>query len=202
MNGKSQPEELLVFKFRKEPWSVYFKWIGPEGQGREVTYVKGQYNDQIHTLLAAGDMPFMAAGKRFRWRRTTCLSARGPAIPLPRPASGPSSTSSVTCWTQPSEAIPASGRSTISARKNAPNTTPPWKPSSAIPPGCEHELPHGGRRWLLFDPANGLPVLTITQDDSGSEVEYYCFDRLQFPVKLDDDDFNPDKLWPPVRNRR
>ena len=31
-------------------------------------------------------------------------------------------------------------------------------------------------------------------DDGGQEVEYYWFDRIQYPVRLDDDDFNPDKL--------
>src|SRR5262249_34270301 len=27
-NGKHQPEEVVLFKFRKEPFSVYLKWIG------------------------------------------------------------------------------------------------------------------------------------------------------------------------------
>src|SRR5439155_7354879 len=37
VDGKDKPEETLLFKFRKQPFSVYFKWIGPEGTGREVT---------------------------------------------------------------------------------------------------------------------------------------------------------------------
>ena len=65
-----------------------------------------------------------------------------------------------------------------------------------IPPGVEPQLPRGGRRWLFFDPASHLPVLMITHDDKDHEVEYYCYDRLQYPVKLDDLDFDPDKLWP------
>src|SRR5437899_386649 len=64
INGKDKPEEVLLFKFRKEPWSVYFKWLGQEGAGREVIYVKGQHENKIHTLLAAGDMPLMPAGRR------------------------------------------------------------------------------------------------------------------------------------------
>jgi hypothetical protein len=63
-----------------------------------------------------------------------------------------------------------------------------------IAPGSE--LPGGGTRQVLFDSASHLPVLLITRDAQGRELEYYAYDRLQYPVKLDDDDFNPDKLWP------
>src|SRR5207253_10354302 len=65
----------------------------------------------------------------------------------------------------------------------------------ALSAGYEAQLPRGGRRWICFDQKERLPVLVITQDERGHEVEYYCYDRLQYPVKLDDDDFNPDKLW-------
>src|SRR5262249_19521642 len=41
VNGASKPEEMMLFKFRKQPFSIYFKWIGNEGKGREVVYVKG-----------------------------------------------------------------------------------------------------------------------------------------------------------------
>src|SRR5262249_46381302 len=56
------PEEVMLFKFRKAPWSIYFKWLGKEGQGREVVYVQGKYDSKLHTPLAAGDVPFMPAG--------------------------------------------------------------------------------------------------------------------------------------------
>ena len=38
-------------------------------------------------------------------------------------------------------------------------------------------------------------MLVVTYDNRNQEVEYYLYDRLQTPVKLDGDDFNPDKLW-------
>ena len=63
VKGKDQAEELILFKFRKQPWSVYFKWLGEQSHDREVIYVKGQHGDMIHTLLAAGDMPLAPAGK-------------------------------------------------------------------------------------------------------------------------------------------
>jgi hypothetical protein len=65
----------------------------------------------------------------------------------------------------------------------------------AVPPRSDPLLPKGGQRWWFFDPTLHLPVLVITQDETSREVEYYCHDHFQFPVRLDDDDFNPDKLW-------
>src|SRR5262249_58892648 len=56
--GRAKPEEVLLFKFREQPWSVHFKWLGDEGKGREVVYVRGQGDDKLHILTAAGDIPF------------------------------------------------------------------------------------------------------------------------------------------------
>src|SRR5207302_5408253 len=66
VGNQSRPEELMLFKWRKEPWSVYFKWLGTEGKGREVVFVKGRYDNLLHTLTAAGDVPLLPAGKRFK----------------------------------------------------------------------------------------------------------------------------------------
>ena len=63
-----------------------------------------------------------------------------------------------------------------------------------LAPNADPGLPKGGQRWWHFDPTSGLPVLVIANDQSG-EVEYYCHDHIQWPVRLDDDDFNPDRLW-------
>jgi hypothetical protein len=40
-----------------------------------------------------------------------------------------------------------------------------------------------------------FPVLVVTQDDEGNEVEYYGYDNFLFPARQRDDDFDPDKLW-------
>ena len=61
VNGKQQPEEHLLFKFRKEPWAVYFKCLSDVGNGREVLYVKGRYNDQMHVLTGKKE-GFLGAG--------------------------------------------------------------------------------------------------------------------------------------------
>ena len=65
-----------------------------------------------------------------------------------------------------------------------------------IPPGAEPLLPRGGRRLWAFETSSGLPNLIITQNELGQEVEYYCYDFFQYPVRLDDADFDPEKLWP------
>jgi hypothetical protein len=65
-----------------------------------------------------------------------------------------------------------------------------------FPPNREPEAPQGGKRLLGFDPAMKWPVFSNTFDQNGREIDYYVFDRFQLNVKLDDDDFNPDKLWP------
>ena len=56
-------------------------------------------------------------------------------------------------------------------------------------------LPRGGRRYYFFHPDSQLPTLIVAKDDRGREVEYYFHDRLLSNVKLDDDDFDPDRLW-------
>ena len=56
--------------------------------------------------------------------------------------------------------------------------------------------PQGGKRLLFFDPQMKWPVFSNTFDPNGREVDYSVFDRFQLNVKLDDDDFNADKLWP------
>ena len=53
-----------------------------------------------------------------------------------------------------------------------------------------------GRQSIwVFDPATTYPVLVTARDDTNQEVEYYCYDRLEYPVHLIDDDFNPDVIW-------
>src|SRR5205085_2960532 len=64
VQGRPKPEEVLVFKFRERPYSVHFKWLGDEGKGREVVFVRGQADEKLHVLTAAGDIPFAPAGKR------------------------------------------------------------------------------------------------------------------------------------------
>jgi hypothetical protein len=47
----------------------------------------------------------------------------------------------------------------------------------------------------FFDADRHLPVLILARDDAGVEVEYYRYDRLNVNVGLDNQDFNPDRVW-------
>ena len=49
-------------------------------------------------------------------------------------------------------------------------------------PGQESQLPHGGRRLWMFNAEDGLPMLLITTDHTGHQVEYYCYDRAAVPA--------------------
>lgn len=196
INGKDKPEELMLFKFRKQPWSVYFKWLGIEGHNRECIYVKGRYGNLIHTLLAEGDVMLMPAGKKI---------SLSPTSPLVTSRSRHSITDAgigqmIDIFGKVVDALEAGDKRYGTMKYLGQLRRPEFEQAhiaieQAIPPGAETTLPQGGSRLWLFDPESGLPVLMVTTDHTNHEVEYYCYDRIQYPVKLDDDDFNPDRVW-------
>jgi hypothetical protein len=196
VNGKEKPEELVLFKFRKQPWSVYFKWLGSEGAGREVVYVKGQYNDQMHTLLAAGDMPFMPAGKRMALSPDNVFVRAASRHTIAEAGIG----HVVEQYGQVLAGLQRGDKRFGTVRYLGLQKRPEYDVlmeavEQTLPPGYETPLPHGGLRRLYFDPTTKLPVILLTYDHNGREVEYYCYDRLQLGVGLADDEFNPDLLW-------
>jgi hypothetical protein len=203
LKNKGNPEEIIAFSFRKNPFSVHLKWLGDTAKGREVVYVKGRFDSKIHTKVAAGDAPLLPAGARL---------SLSPDNPLVRGASRHPITDAgighcVETLTAQLDAQERGDRRQGTITAIAPQRRPEYaKPvetlERTIPPGVEPELPHGGRRLIYFDPDWQLPLLVATYDDKGNEVEYYRYDRLMTPANLDDDDFNPDKLWaaPPAAN--
>lgn len=196
INGKDKPEELMLFKFRKEPWSVYFKWLGIEGHNRECIYVKGRYGNLIHTLLAEGDVLLMPAGKKISLSPTSPLVTSRSRHSITNAGIG----SMIEHFGKVLDALEAGDKRYGTMKYLGQLRRPEFEQAhvaveQAIPPGAETTLPQGGSRLWLFDPESGLPVLLVTTDDKNHEVEYYCYDRLQYPVKLDDDDFNPDRVW-------
>lgn len=196
VGGHAKPEEILACKFRQEPYSVYFKWLGPEAKGREVVYVQGQHKNLIHSLTAAGDVWLIGGGKHF---------SIAPDHPMVRSKSRyPIHEAAVGAW------IVKFGRLVHGLERNMPEAGKAkylgeFKRTEFedkvvgvlhhIPPGWETLLPRGGQRLWFFDPTHHLPVLIITHDDANREVEYYCLDQYRFNVAATDDDFDPDKLW-------
>jgi hypothetical protein len=198
INGKDFPREVMLFRFRKQPWSIYFKWIGSEHQGREMVYVPGQHEGKIHTLLANGDMFGMGAGMRWPVSPDSNMVRSQMRHPITEVGIG----SLVQHFGRLVDAAERGELRTGLLTYLGPQARPEFPAPletvlQTIPPGTENELPRGGRRWWFFAADSHLPVLLMTHDNKDREVEYYCYDSLQVPsVPFTDEDFNPDRLWP------
>jgi hypothetical protein len=196
VGNQSRPEDVLFVKWRKEPWSVYCKWLGPEGKGRELVYVKGHYENAVHTVMTTGRMPFLQARKRFKAAADDVLLKSDSRYPVTEADLG---------------ALIKRFCALLDARErgDTPQVTLTylghvWRPEfknmvkevlQEIPPDQEPQLLRGGQRQWFFDPESHLPILIVTEDDTGREVEYHCYDCVMFPAYLTDNDFNPDVLW-------
>lgn len=195
VDGRKLPEELIRVAVKREPYSVHLKWLGTEGRGREAIYVKGKYNNKMELRLAANDIVLLPAG--MRW-------SIAPDDALARARSRYSVTE-----TGLASLIERYGRVVTAIETGDPREgtmkylglvkRPEFEANveavhQVLPAKGDPHLPRGGQRWWYFDATNGLPVLLITHDPDG-EVEYYCHDHIQWPVRLDDDNFNPDVLW-------
>jgi len=196
INGQMQPEEVMMFRFRAKPWSVYLKWLSKEGKGREVLYVKGQHDNKIHSLLSAGDIPFMPAGKRMALSPDNILVKSACRHPLEE--------AGLAACVERIGRILALSRDDpkrqgtvklIGPVKRDEFDKPVWGIEHTLPPRADPTLERGGKRIYYFDPDISLPTLITAYDERGVEVEYYFYDRLQRAVKLDDHDFDPDFLW-------
>jgi hypothetical protein len=48
IKGRLQPENVMLMKFRKEPFSIYMRWTAPkDAAGREVAYIHGRNNNEM-----------------------------------------------------------------------------------------------------------------------------------------------------------
>jgi hypothetical protein len=198
VNGKDQPKEVLKLCFRKEPWSVHLTWLEGDAKGREVVYVKGRYDNKLHTRLGPNDGNLlMRPGSRL---------ALEPDSPMVRNSSRHSITEAgVGALIARFGSLVEAGEKGDKTRGTLTYLGPQKRPEfdapleaaeQAIPAGADKDLPRGGRRLWMFDAGkNHLPALVITTDDRGREVEYYLHDRYIYPVTFDDKDFDPDKLW-------
>jgi Protein of unknown function (DUF1571) len=193
--GSARPEELILCKIRNAPFSVYMKWIEGAGKGREVTYVKDMYEGKIHTLTATGDIPLLSG---------TVISM-APDSPLVRSKSRYSISEAGIgsllgrfdrLVTAAEKGNTTEGRvEYLGPEKRAEFAEPVNHVKQVVAPKADPNMPAGGVRNWYFNATNGLPVLIVAFDEKGHEVEYYCHDRFEYPVRLDNDDFNPDKLF-------
>ena len=198
VNGKDQPKEIIRLSFRKEPWSIHFVWLDGEAKGRELVYVKGRYGNNLHTRLGINEHEMIyGPGSRVlplapdspmvlsRSRHTIMDAGAGSLIDR---------FGSLVVANEKGEK--KWGTLTYVGLKPRPEFKAPIETAEqVIPPGAEKDLPRGGRRLWMFNPAEkNLPCLVLTTDERGHEVEYYLHDRY-IPAELDDKDFDPDVLW-------
>lgn len=196
LKGKLQPEEIILFKFRKKPWSVYFKWLSQSGQGREVVYVEGQHDNNMHVKISPSDATFlMPAGKVLSIKPDSILVRGNSRHDIREAGIGKMIHRLKKVVQAMNSGDRSQGVAVYHGKKTRSEFPVPldcieWK----IPPGYEKLLSKGGKRWYYIDPRHQLPTLMITEDEKGKVVEYYRYDRLQFPVKLDENDFDPTRL--------
>lgn len=193
-NGAA-PTEIMLLKFRRTPYSLHLKWLGDEAKGREIVFVQGQHEGKVHILTGRGDL----FGPGFRL-------AFEPDSPIVRSnfhyrVQEAALNGVVSRFSAQLDAIernqPNAGTMHYLGHKSRPEFPREMDAvEHRIPPGLESILPNGGTRTCYFDDATGLPLVVQTFDGNRREVEYYCFDRLQSPVALDDSDFDPAVLWP------
>jgi hypothetical protein len=196
----SPPTEELIFRFRKQPHSVFMTNIGEVGKDRQVLYVKGMYGDKIHLSTGAGDNRLVGVGFRIS------LSPEDPRVTAKSRHSIRDSGfgTGIAKFARLVEQLEA-GKLPPDTLKYAGRAQRPEYPypleqvTLLVRPGDEKQSPNGATRQLFFDtkpdsPSCGLPVLVITTDPAGKEVEYYCFDRFRLPAGLTDADFSPDRL--------
>jgi hypothetical protein len=194
--GKPKAEEIMIFKCRAKPFSVHFKWLGDEGKGREVVFVAGKDDQKLHILTAAHDIPFTPAGRQISLPIDSLLVKAASKYPITEAGVCRIVARFRRLLDDHQRGLPG-----LSIRYLGPTPRPEYgvpleMVELTLPPGREPEAPHGGSRLLGFDPQSKWPVFSTTFDPNGNEIDYYCFDRFQFNVLLDDDDFSTERLWP------
>lgn len=196
IGGKEMPAEELIFKFRKNPYSIYTKNIGAVGRDRELIFVR-EPGAKVHILTGEGDNRLVGSGfytqlspddrmltSKSRHKITDGAVARtvdllGKAIAA-------------------AESGKYNGLKPLGKVNRKEYAEPVEGIEATIAPGMDRDLPKGGKRELYFDvnpnsPSYGLPVL-IRLLEGDRELEYYCFTQFKVPAHLTDADFDPAKL--------
>ncbi|MCI0463655.1 MAG: DUF1571 domain-containing protein [Gemmataceae bacterium] len=197
VGGQSQPEELILVKFRRQPWSVYLRWIGKEAHNREMVFVPDQHENLVHILPAPSDPPMPAmAGKRLKMPPDSPLPLARSRYPITETGIG-------ALIDRFGGLLAAAERGTLGpdalrylGQVRRPEFDAPAEAVlQLVSPGTEKGLPRGGQRFWYFDPGTRFPALVIAQDETGAVVEHYCYDNFLFSPGFRDSDFDPAQLW-------
>ena len=189
LKGKQLPEDVILYRFRKEPLSVYMKILSDEGRGREVMYVKDQFDNDMHVITGKGDT-FLGTGIK----TTVEPDSRQAASKSRRRIYEAGFGRALTQLQQNLSQVKSLGQV-----KRPESTTPMEALELAVHPGTEPDMPQGGVRRYYFESNEQsasymLPVLIITTDANGKEIEYYSFTQLKVPSGMSNANWNPAKL--------
>lgn len=200
VNGKEQPTEEAIYRFRKDPLSVHIRVVGEVGTGREVMWVKGQNKDKMTIVTGKGDNILLGAGKRMEMDPDDKLVAAKSRYKIyeagmQRPIGALTKfVEQVEAGKRPADTVRYVGPVERKEYKTKPNAVEVTLTATDDP-----FLPKGGKRVYHFDadpksPSYGLPVLVISLDHEGREVEHYCFTDFKLVGELTDADFDPAKI--------
>ncbi len=197
VGGKEMPTEEVLFQFRKKPFSVYMKNLGENGKGREVLYVEGQFDGLMHVVSGQGDVAKFLVGFKTSLKPDSSMATSKSRHKITEAGPG-NHLARIDRYLKLAEA----GKTTVKylgtvTRKDQPNAVEGME--IAIPAGEDALLPKGGKWALYFEPNPAAPNfgnLMVHQmfDETGREVEYYCFTKFRVPANLTDADFHPDRL--------
>jgi hypothetical protein len=196
INGREQPEELILFKYRRDPNALYMRWLGNEARGRELLYARGQYDDMIFVLPGVGESGwFQVAGRAVLRRPDTPQGLGKERHAVAEFGIGPWINQFGRLVEAFERGDPKAGTvKYLGGVKRPEFETPVEAVMHFIPPGAESGLPDGGQRLWFFDPTHHFPVLLIAHDAAGREVEYYCLDQIYFPAHFQAGEFDPGNL--------
>jgi hypothetical protein len=200
IGNRPMPEEVLQYKFRRDPYSLHIKWIGLEGQGRELVYVQGKYENKVQILTGRDEGLLIASGKRHSFAPTDSSVRSKSRYDIRESGIGMS-----ILWFGKVVAMMERDPTQVNRLKYL-GVKPCRERESGleavqenIPPDWEPLLPRGGKRTTYFDPnpaspSFGLPILVATLDATGRQAEYYWWDQVT-PIRPTEADFDPDRLW-------
>jgi hypothetical protein len=192
VNGKSVPRDEILYRFRQQPLSVYMKVLSDAGHGREVLYVKGQFGNKMHVITGKGDNILVGAGFKTEVDPDSRMATSKSRYRIYEAGFGRTLSGL--------KQHLATGTVRSLGQVKRPEFPYPLDGLDiTIRPGEDPSLSKGGHRRVFLDakpdsPSYRLPVLVITTDAGGREVEYYCFDRFRTPSGMTDADWNPSRL--------
>lgn len=198
VRGRQLPKDEVEYRFRQKPLSVYMKVLSEAGQGREVMYVQGQFDNQIHLITGKGDNRLVGAGYRTSMAPDDSRATEKSRYRITEAGLG----RTIVGLQKALESHGQKGGCAVKAlgRVKRPESAYPLEGVEVATSNSGSDvIAGGGTRQVFFDPKPDspsylLPVLVITKDLAGREVEYYSFTRFKVPAGTTDADWNPAKL--------